>query len=342
VTGSGQKSNSSIEKGAKQMRKKGFTLIELLVVIAIIAMLLAILMPALNKVKQMAMKVICGTNVKGLGTALMVYAGDYEDAYPVQSGKGSHQWQNATQGWQNAAKNWENGGDTSPLTVGASLYLLVREADVNPKSFKCPASSEVAYEGLNTQGLDLVQLWDFGHKDPPNNLGPAKCVSYSYHLPYGPPSNYGASAYAATATATASFAVMSDKNPLFDHKLTKGGSTEDNYLDKVGRLGAWWAVGQNVPKWKILHANSEAHNREGQNVLFGDGHNEWAKTPDVGVRHDNIYTIRGGGTETIESPVRSGAYGASYGVDNALADVLATSGLSPSQDSFLVNDDEGL
>ncbi len=52
-------------------KKKGFTLIELLVVIAIIAMLLAILMPALGKVKKLAMRLVCGTNLKGMGTAMM-------------------------------------------------------------------------------------------------------------------------------------------------------------------------------------------------------------------------------------------------------------------------------
>ena len=72
------------------MRKKGFTLIELLVVIAIIAMLLAILMPALSKVKKIAQRVICATNLKGLGTAQTVYANDYHDEYVVQGGSGAH------------------------------------------------------------------------------------------------------------------------------------------------------------------------------------------------------------------------------------------------------------
>ncbi len=62
------------------MKKKGFTLIELLVVIAIIAMLL----PALNKVKKIAQRVVCGTNLKVVGTAQAVYANDYDDALVVQ------------------------------------------------------------------------------------------------------------------------------------------------------------------------------------------------------------------------------------------------------------------
>ena len=45
------------------MKKKGFTLIELLVVLAIIAMLLAILMPALGKVKRLAERLVCGTKL---------------------------------------------------------------------------------------------------------------------------------------------------------------------------------------------------------------------------------------------------------------------------------------
>ena len=57
----------------RKMKKKGFTLVELLVVIAIIAMLMAILMPALGKVRQMAQQLICGTNLSGLGKAIIVY-----------------------------------------------------------------------------------------------------------------------------------------------------------------------------------------------------------------------------------------------------------------------------
>ena len=88
------------------MKKKGFTLIELLVVIAIIAMLLAILMPALNKVKKIAQRVVCATNLKGLGTALIVYANDYEDDFVVQGDGFTHTWAYQTYGWQQAAPHW--------------------------------------------------------------------------------------------------------------------------------------------------------------------------------------------------------------------------------------------
>ncbi|MEN6308501.1 MAG: prepilin-type N-terminal cleavage/methylation domain-containing protein [Anaerohalosphaeraceae bacterium] len=177
------------------MKKKGFTLIELLVVIAIIAMLRAILMPALNKVKKIAQRVICGTNLKGLGNAQMVYANDYDDEYAVQGGswgaggKGAA-WSTTpmTSGWHKSYSQLDPTGRTD-ITVGASLYLLVREADVSPKSFVCPAGGEQEFTGKNdgNGGMpwDIVDLFDFGN---PNFTlspeGPMKAVSYAYHNPY--------------------------------------------------------------------------------------------------------------------------------------------------------------
>ncbi|MCK4999339.1 MAG: type II secretion system protein [Anaerohalosphaera sp.] len=60
-------------------RRKGFTLIELLVVISIIAMLLAILMPALGKVKEKAKSVVCRTNTRQLSLAFVMYAMENDD-----------------------------------------------------------------------------------------------------------------------------------------------------------------------------------------------------------------------------------------------------------------------
>lgn len=57
-------------------RKKGFTLIELLVVIAIIALLLSIMMPALNKAKEQAKSVICKSNLKQMHLGVLLYTND--------------------------------------------------------------------------------------------------------------------------------------------------------------------------------------------------------------------------------------------------------------------------
>jgi len=65
---------------------EGFTLIELLVVIAIIAMLIAILLPALQKVKKQTEAVICRSNLKQWGTVLALYVDENEGRLPILSG----------------------------------------------------------------------------------------------------------------------------------------------------------------------------------------------------------------------------------------------------------------
>lgn len=61
----------------------GFTLIELLVVIAIIALLVSILLPSLQKAKDLARNVICISNFKNLGLCLAMYAEDFEQKLPI-------------------------------------------------------------------------------------------------------------------------------------------------------------------------------------------------------------------------------------------------------------------
>ncbi len=73
-------------------RKPGFTLIELLVVVAIIAVLAALLVPAVRNARDAALRAACQTNLRGWGLAFYTYAVDHDNRFP------SH-W-SGTQDWQ--------------------------------------------------------------------------------------------------------------------------------------------------------------------------------------------------------------------------------------------------
>ena len=65
--------------------RRGFTLIELLVVISIIALLLAIMMPALAQIRKHALTIKCMANLDQFGNAWAMYFNDYDNKMPINA-----------------------------------------------------------------------------------------------------------------------------------------------------------------------------------------------------------------------------------------------------------------
>jgi len=80
------------EQMLRARKSRGFTLIELLVVIAIIAVLLAIIMPAMRKIKEVARETACKSNLRNVGLAVQMYLDDYDRKIPDTGSSNGFLW----------------------------------------------------------------------------------------------------------------------------------------------------------------------------------------------------------------------------------------------------------
>jgi len=210
--------------------------------------------------------VTCASNLRQIGQALLLYQNDNRGAYPrTRASIGPIR----APTWGSSVASTQPFADDGPTEndVTAALFLLLRTQDITAEVFCCPSSNAEKDQFGGPAGIPLNRS---NFSDIKKNL------SYSYQNPYRNDSAALIGGISHTTPPNDQFAVASDLNP--------GVGGRDDVLKITTSSSAQ----------ELRAGNSNNHDKDGQNILYGDGHVAWESTPFAGVNRDNIYTTADG------------------------------------------------
>jgi prepilin-type N-terminal cleavage/methylation domain-containing protein len=249
------KKNPAIRPEAKVSRGQAFTLIELLVVIAIIAILAAMLLPALAAAKEKAKRGLCMSNLKQIGVACIMYTDDYQDFFPIAA---------TNSGW----------GIQNPFQMDDSLLSQASElgfstnglnnaggASISPSVWTCPNRPSLPANGGGTPPTYALGYQFFGGVK-------------SWNLVFG---TYASASPVKTTSSKAGWMLASDAIIQFSYNG-----------DPIG-----WGDATVPPTNGLtsLPAHRRGNNPAGGNELFADGSVSWVKVETM----LNLYSYTGAG-----------------------------------------------
>jgi prepilin-type N-terminal cleavage/methylation domain-containing protein len=264
---------SSLSEGT---RRGGFTLIELLVVIAIIAILAALLLPALALAKERARRASCMSNLRQTGAAITMYCNDFRDFYPQGNPADNSEDNDALDGSYAGGDLWdlENGQGTE----------IIQNSGKSPTILYCPGG--YASKSLTDENT-LNWWWNYDAPNSPSTT-PGQYRSTGYYFMFArPPVGQGKPYWTPNASYLRCF-LTKQTIPCNTNNVSLSISTTELVTDATISTGPTASSASftdvptkttankpYLPDGAYCSSHINGHTPAGGNILFQDNHCEW-------------------------------------------------------------------